>query len=100
MNSISALELYHRLHLNEDIVLIDVRTSSEREEYHIGGLHLPLDEILEHISLIPKDKSVVIYCRKGIRSMIAIQRIQQKLDYQNVFNLQGGIDAWKKITNK
>ena len=95
MNSITPSELYSRLQANDDIDLIDVRTSDEREAYHIGGIHLPLDEILNQTLLIRKDKPVVIYCKKGIRSMIAIQRLQQKYDYHNLINLQGGIEAWK-----
>jgi rhodanese-related sulfurtransferase len=38
----------------------------------------------------------VMYCRKGIRSHIAIQRLQNKIPFENLVNLVGGIDDWKK----
>jgi len=39
----------------------------------------------------------VLYCQKGIRSMIVIQRLSEKFGYQNLINLQGGMDAWLKM---
>ena len=40
---------------------------------------------------IPKEKTVVFYCRKGIRSQIAIQRLQDRFGFTNLLNLKGGI---------
>ena len=97
MLSITPRELQLRL-LQEDILLIDVREATEHEDYNIGGLLIPLNTLFENISLIPRDKTVVVYCRKGIRSQIAIQRLQQKSRYPNLINLRGGMIAWKNET--
>jgi adenylyltransferase/sulfurtransferase len=43
---------------------------------------------------IPKDKDVVLYCEKGIRSVIAIQRLESA-GYENLINLTGGMKGWK-----
>lgn len=100
MLSITASELDHRIKNKEDIILIDVRESFEYEEFNIGGTLIPLGKIFENLSLIPADKTVVIYCQKGIRSQIAIQRLQQKFSYNNLINLQGGVEAWIKNFGK
>jgi len=42
---------------------------------------------------------VVLYCQKGIRSVIVIQRLQQRNQYKNLINLTGGMEAWKKTFN-
>ena len=68
MNVISAEELREKINNKEEVLLIDVRESFERTQYHIGGVHIPMNNIFENINIIPKDKSVVIYCQKGIRS--------------------------------
>jgi rhodanese-related sulfurtransferase len=76
--------------------LIDVRRSNEHQQFNIGGKLIPLDEIISQASKIPRDKEVILYCKMGIRSAIAIQRLQDKFGFNNLFNLKGGIEAWKK----
>ena len=76
MQSISATILKQRLDNNEDIQLIDVREIDEHAAFNIGGELIPLGEIIQKIEKIAKDKPVVLYCRKGIRSQIAFQRMQ------------------------
>ena len=78
-----------------DIELVDVREESEHTEFNIGGILAPLSELFDHLDEIPKDKPVVVYCKRGIRSQIAIQRLEQRGAYTNLLNLQGGIEALK-----
>ena len=96
-HSISVIELQQKINDHDDFILIDVRESFEREHFNIGGLHIPMQTVFERINEIPKDKNVVLYCQKGIRSMIIIQRLSERFDYQNLINLQGGMDAWLKM---
>ncbi len=79
--------------------LIDVREFVEHEQFNIGGQLIPLNEIVNHAMDIPTDKPVIVYCKKGIRSQIAIQRLQQKTYFDNLFNLQGGTEAWLNQLN-
>ena len=97
INSISVIELQQKINDHDDFTLIDVRESFEREGFNIGGLHIPMQTVFERINDIPKDKIVILYCQKGIRSMIVIQRLSEKFGYQNLVNLQGGMDAWQKM---
>jgi rhodanese-related sulfurtransferase len=78
------------------IQLIDVREEYEHHEFNIGGLLLPLGSVIQNIHLIEKEKPVIVYCRKGIRSQIAIQRLEQKYPFSNLINLEGGMQGWKK----
>lgn len=76
-------------------VLIDVREYWERELYHIGGMHLPMEEVMSRREEISREEPVVFYCEKGIRSQIIIQRLEE-LGYENLYNLTGGMKAWKE----
>ena len=96
MNSITAISLKHKIENAEDFQLIDVRESYEHNDFNIGGELIPLNEIAQQVEKIATDKPVIIYCRKGIRSQIAIQRLQQKFPFTNLLNLIGGTQAWKK----
>ena len=95
MQTINSFDLAKLLLSDNPPVLIDVREEWERAEFHIGGLHIPVSEIFERIDEIPVDIPVVLYCRKGIRSMMVIQRLTNNNNY-NLINLTGGIDAWQK----
>jgi adenylyltransferase/sulfurtransferase len=97
MNTVTPLEL--KSWLDNDpasVQLIDVREPEEHREFDIGGELMPLTEIHEHMQRIESDKKVVFYCKMGVRSMLAIQRIEAKLGLSGLYNLTGGLEAWKK----
>ena len=39
------------------------------------------------------DKTIVVFCQKGMRSLRAIQLLQAK-GIDNLLNMDGGIDGW------
>lgn len=96
MKSITVLACKEKIDNKEDIQLIDVREPVEHAEFNIGGQLIPLNEIVQQAGKIATDKPVILYCRKGIRSQVAIQRLQEKFPFTNLFNLIGGTEAWKK----
>jgi rhodanese-related sulfurtransferase len=96
MNSITAIELKKKIDNAEDFQLIDVREADEHVDFNIGGVLIPLHEIAQQVEKIAVDKPVILYCRKGIRSQIAIQRLQEKYPFTNLINLIGGTEAWRR----
>jgi len=80
----------------EDFQLIDVREEEEHLEFNIGGQLIPLGQITSSIVKIATNKPVVFYCRIGLRSQFAMQRLMDKFPFTNLINLTGGIEAWKK----
>jgi len=96
MQSITSAALKEKIDSGEDIQLIDVRESFEHNEFNIGGTLIPLGNIIRQIDKIDKEKPVVIYCHKGIRSQLAIQRLQEKFPFSNLINLIGGTEAWRR----
>lgn len=95
MKQITAQELRARIEQADDVILIDVREGWEREVFNIGGMHLPMGDLPARYREIPTTGDVVLYCEKGIRSVIAIQRLEAA-GYTNLFNLAGGMKAWKE----
>lgn len=96
MNHITPQELKQRID-DGHVFLLDVREQIEHQEFNIGGTLIPLGELMLHANEIPSDQPVVVYCKKGIRSQIAIQKLEEKLGFTNLINLKGGIDAWRRI---
>lgn len=79
------------------MTLIDVREDEEHEAFNLGGLNIPLGDIIQNAATIPTSGTVIFYCKRGIRSAIAIQRLEQRFGYTNLINLQGGTMEWKAV---
>jgi len=59
-------------------ILLDVRTRDEfRAEHVAGALNIPLQELAERKSELPKQRAVVVYCRSGRRSAEAAAMLRQ-----------------------
>ena len=78
-------------HFGKGFLLVDVREPHEHEAKNIGGLLLPPGEILKRHKEIPDNEPVVLYCKTGFRSSVAIRRLQQTYGYGNLYNLKGGL---------
>ena len=101
VKELSVEELKELFDNKEDFQLIDVREKFEVEIANIGGLHIPMNEINNRLHEIDKDRQVVIYCRSGRRSAIAVDHIQQVNGHTKMYNLAGGILDWAdKIDNR
>lgn len=87
-------ELNSMIENQEDFQLIDVREDFEHEIANIEGELMPLAELENHIGEISSDKKVVVYCRSGRRSADAIEFLEAKYGFKNLYNLKGGILAW------
>lgn len=78
----------------DEMMLIDTRTPDEFSFGTIpGAINIPLDEMREHLSEIPTDKPVVLFCAIGLRGYLA-QRILMGRGYQNTLNLIGGYKTY------
>jgi len=78
-------------------ILLDVRTPDEISGGYIeNSTHINYyDSKFEHkLSLIPKDKTIYVYCLSGGRSLKAAKKLLE-LGQSEVYNLKGGIRSWK-----
>ena len=94
MKELSVNELKQMQDKGESFTLIDVREPYEAEICQINGTLIPMGEVLDRLSEIPKEGKVVMHCRSGGRSGTVIQVLEEEHGYTNLYNLSGGILAW------
>jgi len=84
------------MHLTEkNSLFLDVRSNEELETitfslvHHMPVLHIPINEIPERISEIPRDKIVGVFCSSGVRSTMVYLYLRV-LGFDNVRIIEGG----------
>lgn len=84
----------------KNVQLIDVRTPNEYKDGHISkskNININDSNFLTQTGSLDKSKPVYVYCRSGVRSMKAANKL--KTAGFQVYNLNGGIKGWKSSGN-
>jgi rhodanese-related sulfurtransferase len=78
-----------------EVFLLDVRTVDEFETEHIeGAVNINVNELSSRLDEVPRDETILVYCRSGARSVTA-SNILIDAGYADVYNMLGGINEWK-----
>lgn len=91
MKNITLIELNTWIAEGKKHQLIDVREEEEHADFNIGGTLIPLSKINRWQPSDNDIQPVVVYCKRGIRSQIAIQRLAQRFPKVDFYNLENGI---------
>jgi rhodanese-related sulfurtransferase len=89
----------------EDVVMVDIRDPRELErEGRIPGSYYAPRGMLEfwvdpespyHRPIFAEDKTFILYCASGWRSLLAADTLQ-RMGLKPVYDLDGGFTAWKE----
>jgi len=92
MLTISAKEFKENL---SALSLLDIRTPRERADFDLGGVHIPLDDLLARISELNTSINYTVICYNGTQSQIACRLLAAK-GYQ-AQNVTGGLEAYLSL---
>jgi rhodanese-related sulfurtransferase len=74
--------------------MLDVREPDEWQQIHIPGATLiPLGELPQRLSELPKDQEIVVVCRSGNRSQAGAE-VLAKAGFSGVTSMAGGMNQW------
>lgn len=87
-------ELEKILQNEKNLFLLDVREPSELEELGTlkGYVNIPLKQLEGRLKEVPKDKTIVTMCRRGVRASSAAE-ILEKHGYKVLAAC--GLDEWR-----
>jgi rhodanese-related sulfurtransferase len=104
VSQVSAAETFEILKRG-DVVIVDIRDIRElqREGRIPGSYHAPRGmlefwvdpESPYHKPVFAEDKTFIIHCASGWRSLLATQ-VLQRMGLKPVLNMKGGFGAWKE----
>jgi rhodanese-related sulfurtransferase len=98
VRELSVEEVKEKLAAGDKFYFIDVREDHEWNQGHAhAAQHLGRGIIERDIEKSVPDKAseIVLYCGGGFRSALAADNLQ-KMGYQNVYSMAGGIKAWRE----
>lgn len=96
LKEVSPLEATQLLN-HQDAVLLDVREPQEYQEGFLpNSIRIPLGSLAEKATQLDKhrERPIIIVCRSGNRSAQAV-RMLKRMGYETVYNLGGGLHAWR-----
>lgn len=97
VRQIGVEELARRLEKGE-IALFDVRPERERAIAAIEAAR-PLDAAGQtHLLSLDRGAAIAFICHHGVRSQAAAEQLLGE-GFRNVYNVQGGIDAWSALVD-
>lgn len=89
---------FKQLIATEDAILLDVRTPEEYSRGYIKGstsINIADTEFASKISLLQKDKTILIYCLSGSRSL-ASANYMSRMGFKRIYTLQQGLMDWNR----
>lgn len=75
-------------------LVLDVREARELDVCQLeGALHIPMADVPSHVDNLPRGQPLVVVCHHGGRSRRIVDFLQNS-GFDNVVNLEGGVEAW------
>ncbi len=87
-----------KLIADKKVVVLDVRTPKEFATGHIAGatnINYLSADFAKAIAGLDPNQTYLIHCAVGGRSTQALPKFE-KLQFQSIYHLDGGINGWKK----
>lgn len=96
VRGVSADEVRARLGKDDNLMLLDVRLPKEVDGRPWRGAPIqaiPLGELRQRLSELPRDREIITVCELGVRGYEAA-RILEGEGFQRVRYLEGGLECW------
>jgi phage shock protein E len=92
--NVTPADAYNMVSKRDGLYLLDVRTPGEYRQARLEGARLiPIDQLVNRLPELPKDRPILVYCAVGSRSAQVVNYLARQ-GYPEVYNLYGGIYSW------
>lgn len=99
MKSITPTVLKTKLDAGEKLFLLDVREAWEYALCNIeGSTNISMSNIEQMQTEIKPDEETIVICHHGMRSFQVANYLEGQ-GYNNITNLEGGVDAWARTVD-
>ena len=94
--TINSTEAQSLIGARKDLLMVDLREAHElKEGYLSGSILIPMSKLSDGSQVLPKDRPLLLICAVGGRSF-GVGKYFSAKGYPEIYNLKGGISAWKR----
>ena len=93
VKSLSVKQLKDMIDRGDKFDLFDVRPTIERDKAKLEKARMFDEAARKEVESFDKNRQIVLHCHHGGRSRAAAEQLVAQ-GFRNVFNVEGGIDAW------
>lgn len=86
------------LESEKDFLLLDVREEYEFEDDNIGGINVPMGEVLSKVDEFKTHDKIYVICKSGKRSQAIGYHLSKKLNDSTIYSCCGGIQAYTELS--
>ena len=82
---------------NEELLILDTRTQEEYDAGHVeGAILIPYNKLEMNLDQLDgyEDKPILVYCRTGNRSAVAVDILIEN-DFNKIYHMNQGFSRWK-----
>lgn len=80
--------------IDQTKIYLDVREDFEQPKVNTENvIHIPLGKLQDRFKEIPEIEEVLVFCQSGKRSQKAVDMLQKEFGFQNLKNVEGGIET-------
>jgi len=97
MNTITPQDLKLKLENMDIFQLIDIREDYDFDDFNIGGINIPMDDVFSSLDKVDTDKPVIFICNSGKRSKAIIHTLKRKLQLEELYSISGGIYEYQEL---
>ncbi len=78
-----------------EVSIIDVREHGELPSIdQFACIKMPFSTFVTDLAILPEQKTIIVFCQTGVRSLFAARLLQKKHSSANIYSLSGGIVNW------
>jgi rhodanese-related sulfurtransferase len=106
VEELNPIECQRWISSRPNALVVDIREPNEyREGAVAGAIHVPrgmIDLLADHeyierdVRLQDRNRPILLYCRSGLRSVLAAD-VLQRMGFVEVVSMAGGITDWKMV---
>lgn len=97
MNIITPEDLKLKFENKDVFQLIDIREDYDFDDFNIGGINIPMDDVFSSLDKVATDKPVIFICNSGKRSKAIIHTLKRKLQLEELYSVSGGISEYQEL---
>jgi len=79
---------------DKEFIVLDVREPYEYNICNIDSINIPMAQVSERLSELPKNKHIAVLCKSGKRGQAVANMLITEYGYKIVSVISGGIDEW------